>query len=69
MLPSLSLHGEKSRLYLNWARDAELLWVPAADFIPGRVGLQIFQAMPASIRCQAILAALTGKGAAMPLIL
>ncbi|KAK9868037.1 hypothetical protein WJX84_007497 [Apatococcus fuscideae] len=35
-----------------------------ADFIPGRVGLHIFQAMPASIRCQAILAALTGKGAA-----
>ena len=41
------------------------LYRAAADFIPGRVGLHIFQAMPASIRCQAILAALSGKGVTM----
>ncbi len=33
-----------------------------ADLIPSLVGLRIFQAMPASVRCQAVFAALAGKG-------
>ncbi|CAL8466634.1 g6170 [Coccomyxa elongata] len=35
-----------------------------ADLIPSLVGLRIFQAMPASVRCKAVVAALAGKGAA-----
>ena len=34
-----------------------------ADLIPTAVGLQLFRAMPASVKGQALLAALTGKGA------
>ncbi len=33
-----------------------------ADLIPTTVGLQLFRAMPASIKGKALLAALTGKG-------
>ena len=36
-----------------------------ADLIPTLVGLRLFQAMPASVKGQAILAALTGKGIAL----
>ena len=34
-----------------------------ADLIPTAVGLQLFRAMPASVKGQVIVAALTGKGA------
>ena len=33
-----------------------------ADLIPTLVGIQLFRAMPASIKGKALLAALTGKG-------
>ena len=33
-----------------------------ADLIPTAVGIQLFRAMPASVKGKALLAALTGKG-------